>query len=84
MASRLERMRPGMPGPVSAMSSAPTGRMATVTAVTRLTCHVIALWDFRRFAKENPDVCWALLEHVAALLAAERERRALAELALLS
>lgn len=57
-------------------------RMATVTAVTRLTCHVIALWDFRKFAKENPDVCWALLEHVAGLLAAERERRLRAELAL--
>ena len=57
-------------------------RMATVTAATRLTCHVIALWDFRKFAKENPDVCWALLEHVAGVLAAERERRARAELAL--
>ena len=57
-------------------------RMATVTAVTRLTCHVIALWDFRKFAKENPDVCWALLHHVAGLLTAERERRARAELAL--
>ena len=49
-------------------------RTATVTAVTRLTCHVIAFWDFRKFAKENPDVCWALLEHIAGLLAAERER----------
>ena len=57
-------------------------RMATVMAVTRLTCHVIALWDFRKFAKQNPDVCWALLGHVAGLLAAERERRARAELAL--
>lgn len=57
-------------------------RMATVTAVTRLTCHVIALWDFRKFAKDNPDVCWALLQHVAGLLTAERERRARAELAL--
>ena len=56
-------------------------RMATVTAVTRLTCHVIAFWDFRRFAKENPDVTWALLQHVAGLLTSERERRARAGLA---
>jgi CRP-like cAMP-binding protein len=56
-------------------------RMATVTAVTRLTCHVIALWDFRKFAKENPDVCWALLQHLAGILTAERARRARAELA---
>ena len=43
---------------------------------------MIALWDFRKFAKQNADVCWALLGHVAGLLAAERERRARAELAL--
>lgn len=56
-------------------------RMATVTAVTRLTCHVIASWDFRKFAKENPDVCWALLQHTAGLLTSERSRRAKAALA---
>ncbi len=28
-------------------------RAATVTAVTRLRCHVIAFWDFRKFAKEH-------------------------------
>jgi CRP-like cAMP-binding protein len=56
-------------------------RTATVTAVTRLSCHVIAFWDFRKFARENPDVCWALLQHVAALLTGERERRAMAALA---
>jgi CRP-like cAMP-binding protein len=50
-------------------------RTATVTAVTRLRCLVIAFWDFRRFAKENPDVSWALLQHLAGLLAGERERR---------
>ena len=31
-------------------------RTASVTAVTRVRCLVIAFWDFRRFAKENPDV----------------------------
>ena len=55
-------------------------RTATVTAVTRLRCHVIAFWDFRRFAKENPDVSWKLLQHLAGLLTAERERRARATL----
>ena len=44
-------------------------RTATVTATTRLRCLVIAFWDFRRFAKENPDVSWALLQHLAGLLA---------------
>ena len=51
-------------------------RTATVTAVTRLRCLVIAFWDFRRFAKENPDVSWALLQHLAGLLTGERDRRA--------
>lgn len=51
-------------------------RTATVTATTRLRCLVIAFWDFRRFAKENPDVSWALLQYLADLLTGERERRA--------
>jgi CRP-like cAMP-binding protein len=57
-------------------------RTATVTAVTPLRCHVIAFWDFRRFAKDNPDVSWKLLQHLAGLLTAERERRARAALAI--
>jgi CRP-like cAMP-binding protein len=56
-------------------------RTATVTAVTRLRCHVIAFWDFRKFVKDNPDVAWKLLQHVTALLTAERERRARATIA---
>ena len=51
-------------------------RTATVTAVTRLRCHVIPFWDFRRFARDNPDVSWRLLQHLAALLTAERDARA--------
>jgi CRP-like cAMP-binding protein len=51
-------------------------RTATVTAVTRLRCYVIQFWDFRRFAKENPDVSWKLLQHLASLLTGERDRRA--------
>ena len=55
-------------------------RMATVSAATRLRCHVIAFWDFRKFVKENPDVSWKLLQHVAGLLVTERGRRARAAL----
>jgi hypothetical protein len=51
-----------------------------VTAVTRLRCHVIAFWDFRKFVKEHPDVSWKLLQHLARLLTGERERRARASL----
>jgi CRP-like cAMP-binding protein len=57
-------------------------RTATVTAVTLLRCHVIAFWDFRKFARDNPDVAWRLLQHVAAMLVAERTRSARAALAL--
>ena len=55
-------------------------RTATVTAATRLRCYVIAFWDFRRFATDNPDVAWKLLQHLAGLLVADRERRARAML----
>jgi CRP-like cAMP-binding protein len=53
-----------------------TERTASVTAVTRLRCHVIAFWDFRRFAKDNPEVAWKLLQHVSRMLVAARERNA--------
>lgn len=55
-------------------------RTATVTAVTRLRCLVIAFWDFRRFARDNPDVAWKLLQHLVSLLTAERDSRAKATL----
>ncbi len=51
-------------------------RTATVTAVTRLRCLVIAFWDFRRFARDNPDVSWTLMQHLVGMLSADRERRA--------
>ena len=55
-------------------------RTASVTSVTELRCLVIAFWDFRSFARKNPEVTWKLLQHVAALLVAERDRNALASL----
>jgi len=43
-------------------------RSATVTAETPMRCLEIRFWDFRRFAHDNPDVMWKLLEHVVELL----------------
>ena len=43
-------------------------RTATVTATTRLRCLEIQFWDFRDFARENPDVTWKLLQHVVGVL----------------
>jgi CRP-like cAMP-binding protein len=51
-------------------------RGATVTAETPLRCLSIRFWDFRQFAKDNPDVSWKLLEHLAGLLAEDRARQA--------
>ena len=55
-------------------------RGATVTAETPLVCLMMPFWDFRRFAKENPDVSWKLLQYLAGLLAEERSKRARAGL----
>jgi CRP-like cAMP-binding protein len=43
-------------------------RAATVTARTRVRCLEIPFWDFRRFAQENGDFAWRLLQHVVATL----------------
>ena len=51
-------------------------RTATVTAETPLRCLSIRFWDFRNFVKENPDVSWKLLEHLAGVLAEDRARQA--------
>jgi CRP-like cAMP-binding protein len=50
-------------------------RATTVTADGPLHCLVMGFWDFRRFAKENPDVTWKLLQYVVELLADERSNR---------
>jgi CRP/FNR family cyclic AMP-dependent transcriptional regulator len=49
-------------------------RSATVTADEPMRCLVMGFWDFRRFAKENPDVTWKLLQHVVELLAEQRSQ----------
>jgi CRP/FNR family transcriptional regulator, cyclic AMP receptor protein len=55
-------------------------RSATVTAEGPLQCLVMAFWDFRRFAKEHPDVTWKLLQHLVGLVTEERKRRVQAAL----
>jgi CRP-like cAMP-binding protein len=55
-------------------------RWATVTADAPLRCLVMAFWDSRAFAKDNPDVAWKLLQHLVGLLTEERSRRARASL----
>jgi CRP-like cAMP-binding protein len=51
-------------------------RTATVTAETPLRCLEITFWDFRRIAKDNPDIAWKLLQYVVGLLTEERLARA--------
>jgi CRP-like cAMP-binding protein len=46
-------------------------RTATVTAETSLRCLELASWDFRRFVKDNPEISWKLLQHLANLLEAQ-------------
>jgi len=49
-------------------------RTATVEAVTPMRCHTIRFWDFRAFAKKNPDVTRKLLQHVAGLVVKAQSR----------
>jgi CRP/FNR family transcriptional regulator, cyclic AMP receptor protein len=55
-------------------------RSATVTADGPLRCLVMAFWDFRQIAKENPDITWKLLQYLVELLTEERSRRVQAAL----
>lgn len=50
-------------------------RTATIRAVTPLQCLEITFWDFRRAAKDNPDITWKLLQYVVDLLVEERLAR---------
>jgi CRP-like cAMP-binding protein len=50
-------------------------RTATVTAGDGLACMEIPVWHFRRFVKDNPDVAWKLLQHLAGLVADAEARR---------
>ena len=48
-------------------------RTATVTAETDLLTLVTSVWEFRGFVKNDPDVAWKLLEHLARLLHEARQ-----------
>ena len=50
-------------------------RSTTVIADGPMRCLTMRFWDFRRFAKQNPDVTWKLLQYVVDILADEREQR---------
>jgi CRP-like cAMP-binding protein len=50
-------------------------RGATVTAMTPLTCLVLATWDLEELVKSSPSTAWKLLRHVVNLLAEERARK---------
>jgi len=49
-------------------------RSATVTAVTPLTCQLMATWDLEELVKSSPSTAWKLLRHVVDMLAEERAR----------
>jgi CRP-like cAMP-binding protein len=51
-------------------------RLATVEALTPMRCHTIQFWNFRAFARKNPDVMWKLLQHVAGILLTVQSRLA--------
>jgi CRP-like cAMP-binding protein len=73
--TRVDTMGPGEHFGELAMISQ-RERMATVEALTPMRCHMIQFWDFRAFAKKNPDVMWKLLQHVAGILLREQSRHA--------
>lgn len=71
---KVGRLRPGDHfGELGLISD--RARTATVTAEGPLRCVKLAMWDFRRFVKDNPDVAWKLLQHVVELLADAQEPR---------
>ena len=71
--TRVDTMGPGDHFGELAMISQ-RERMATVEALTPMRCHTIQFWDFRAFAKKNPDVMWKLLQHVAGILLKQQRR----------
>lgn len=51
-------------------------RAATVTAVTPLTCQVMATWDLEELVMSNPGTAWKLIRHVVDMLAEEQAKKA--------
>jgi CRP/FNR family transcriptional regulator, cyclic AMP receptor protein len=53
-------------GEVALIDSGP--RSATIVATTDLGCRGMSAWEFRPFVEEHPEVAWALLETLVAML----------------
>jgi CRP-like cAMP-binding protein len=51
-------------------------RTATVTAVTPLTCQVMATWDLEDLVMSSPGTAWKLVRHLVDMLAAEQAKNA--------
>jgi CRP-like cAMP-binding protein len=49
-------------------------RAATVTAVTPLTCQVMATWDLEDLVMSSPGTAWKLVRHVVDMLADEQAK----------
>jgi CRP-like cAMP-binding protein len=50
-------------------------RAATVTALTPLTCQVMATWDLEELVMSSPGTAWKLVRHVVDMLADEQAKR---------
>ncbi|MGH3001331.1 MAG: cyclic nucleotide-binding domain-containing protein [Gaiellaceae bacterium] len=49
---------------------------ASVRSETPLRCLEVTFWDFRRAARDSPDIAWKLLQHLVGVLTEERLRQA--------
>jgi CRP-like cAMP-binding protein len=49
-------------------------RMATITAATALDCYGLTYWDFRPLVEKNGVIGWKLLQRMAQMLRAAREK----------
>jgi CRP-like cAMP-binding protein len=51
-------------------------RAATVTAVTPLTCQVMATWDLEELVMSSPGTAWKLVRHLVDMLAEGQAKHA--------
>jgi CRP/FNR family transcriptional regulator, cyclic AMP receptor protein len=49
-------------------------RAATVTALTPLTCQVMATWDLEELVTSSPGTAWKLIRNLVDMLAAEQAK----------
>jgi CRP/FNR family transcriptional regulator, cyclic AMP receptor protein len=58
-------------GEIALIDSGP--RTATVTADSDLHCYGMTVWEFRPFVQAHPDVAWALLQTLAAMVRGDHQ-----------